>query len=228
LIQSLRYSVADANAIHQILLGVGGFRKKNVLLLTDVTDRPPTLANIVWALKEFLGQGTQRKTAVLLYFSGHGGTEVNHHGIKTTYLVPRDGDPDDLASTAVSMDRLHRLLDGLNADRLTVFLDASYVSLGVSLTPGQRSTRAIITAARTGEEAIESSELRHGLFTHYLLEGLRGAADRNGDKTVTLVEIYSYVDQQVVQKAQSIGRQQRPMLIFEGPNEHLYRNALDH
>lgn len=57
---------------------------------------------------------------------------------------------------------------------------------------------ALLLSCRANERAIESRELGHGVFTHYLIEGLRGKADlasagETGDAVVTLSELASYV-----------------------------------
>jgi hypothetical protein len=48
------------------------------------------------------------------------------------------------------------------------------------------------------EAAFELDELGHGVFTYYVLEGLQGKADRNGDGIVTVSELsagsWSWVD----------------------------------
>ena len=58
-------------------------------------------------------------------------------------------------------------------------------------------------------------ELGHGLFTHYLVQGLRGAADLDRDGIVSLQELYQYLEQQVSQKSRSIGGNQHPVMKGE-------------
>ena len=62
---------------------------------------------------------------------------------------------------------------------------------------GAGSGRVILTASGGREVAQESSEIGHGVFTYYLLEGLRGAADIDHDGRVDIDEIYKYVSQKV-------------------------------
>src|SRR2546425_3659854 len=59
-IPRLKYTVSDAEAIHQTLIGPAGFKKENVLLLTDRSERKPTLRNVKWALGTFLGRSAKR------------------------------------------------------------------------------------------------------------------------------------------------------------------------
>jgi hypothetical protein len=74
-----------------------------------------------------------------------------------------------------------------------------------------------LSASDEGEEAYESPALGHGVFTYFVLEGLRGAADVNGDLRVTLWELYEYVAAQVpVQVAAERNEPQHPQLRGEG------------
>jgi uncharacterized caspase-like protein len=57
--------------------------------------------------------------------------------------------------------------------------------------------RVVLAASGPNESAQERADLGHGVFTYYLLEGLRGAADANGDGEVDVNEAYAYVSEQV-------------------------------
>jgi uncharacterized caspase-like protein len=61
--------------------------------------------------------------------------------------------------------------------------------------------RVILTASRGNELAQESSTLKHGVFTYFVLEALRGAADRNQDGFITVREVYDYVSHEVPKHA---------------------------
>ena len=56
------------------------------------------------------------------------------------------------------------------------------------------------------EELPAPAGIKTGLFTHYLLEGLSGAADEDGNHIVTLGEVIDYTTDLVI--AASRGRQQ--------------------
>jgi hypothetical protein len=53
------------------------------------------------------------------------------------------------------------------------------------------------------QQGLEDSRHRHGLFTYYLLRGLRGEADTNWDNNVTLSKLIGYV------REKSPGRRRR-------------------
>jgi len=236
-IPQLRYTVADAELVHQVLVGQGGFKKENVLLLTDKTERKPTLRDLKWALGTFLARSAKKDDLIVIFFAGHGAPEIDPRGAESDglakYLVPSDADPNDLYSTALPMDEFQTIFDRIEADRVVVFLDACYSGAAGGRTFASRRTRAarvdevfldrltrskgraIVTASRASEVSLEVPELGHGLFTHYLVQGLRGAADLDRDGIVSLQEVYQYLEQQVTQKSRSIGGNQHPVMKGE-------------
>src|SRR3989441_11130331 len=129
-IPRLKYTVSDAEAIHQTLIGPAGFKKENVLLLTDRSERKPTLKNIKWALGTFLARSAKKDDTVLIFFAGHGAPEADPRGLErdglAKYLIPSDADPDDLYSTAFPMDELQTIFGRIEAERVVAFLDACY------------------------------------------------------------------------------------------------------
>ena len=56
----------------------------------------------------------------------------------------------------------------------------------------QGKGRMILAAGGADQLAQESDELEHGYFTFFLLEGLRGAADRDSNQLISLDEAYRY------------------------------------
>jgi Caspase domain len=236
-IPSLRYSVADAEAVYELLLERAGFKKENVLLLTDKTERKPTLRDMKWALGTFLARSAKKEDLVVVFYAGHGAPEIDPRGTEpdglAKYLVPSDVDPNDLYATALPMDELQIIFDRIEAERVVVFLDACYSGAAGGRTFASKRTRAlrvddvflerlarsrgraIITAARASEVSLELPEFGHGLFTHYLLQGLRGAADLDRDGVVELQELYTYLEQQVTQKSRAIGGNQHPVMKGE-------------
>jgi uncharacterized caspase-like protein len=75
--------------------------------------------------------------------------------------------------------------------------------------------RVIITASGPNEVALELPNLGHGVFTYYVLEGLKGGADRDRDGIVTVSELYEYVESHVDRAARRAGGRQRPLMKGE-------------
>mgnify|MGYP000067556629 CR=1 FL=1 len=60
------------------------------------------------------------------------------------------------------------------------------------------SRRLMMTAADTNEFSLEDERWGgHGVFTHFMLDGLRGAGDRNEDGIVTFTELFEHVNENV-------------------------------
>jgi hypothetical protein len=141
----LRYTVLDAEGIYQVLIGPAGFKQEHVLLLTDRTERKPTLRNIKWALGTFLARSAKKDDTVFIFFAGHGAPEVDQQGVErdglAKYLVPIDAEPDDLYSTALPMDGLQTIFNRIEAERVIVFLDACYSGAAGGRTFASKKTR---------------------------------------------------------------------------------------
>ena len=207
--------------MYEVLTAGAGFKKDHVFLLTDRAERKPTLRNIKYALGTLLARSARKDDTVIVYFAGHGAPEVDPRGIErdglAKYLIPSDADPDDLYSTALPMDELQTIFGRIEAERVVMFLDACYSGAAGGRTFASKKTRAgsvddlflerltrakgraIITASRPAEVSIELPELGHGIFTYFLTEGLRGAADLNRDGI----------------KARSVGGNQHPVMKGE-------------
>ena len=146
---------------------------------------------------------------------------VSGHGTRTTgpvskeYLCPVDADMSRPDETCISGEELTEVLRAVRAGRLVVFLDVCHAgglgeprsALRAGFTSRLYSNlagrgRAIIAACREDELSWEYGAMRNGLFTHYVLEGLRGKAARP-DGRVWLSNLFGFVYEQVT----SHGRQ---------------------
>jgi uncharacterized caspase-like protein len=233
-IPSRKYAVADAEAFYEVLTQTAGFKRDNVLLLTDRSQRKPTARNIKFALGTFLGRSTKPDDTVLVYFSGHGAAEASTRGTErdglAKYLATNDTDPSDLYGTAIPLADLPEILGRIDANRVVTFLEANYsgavssyalalMRRGAKPDPGLRSNRqggrAFVASSRPSEISAEGPDLGHGVFTHYLVEGLKGAAYRDANGIVTLQALYEYVEAAVARKARAMGLSQHPMMSGE-------------
>ena len=72
----------------------------------------------------------------------------------------------------------------------------------------------ILAAAEKFSRAAEREDLAHGVFTYVMLEGLGGAADLDGDRSVSLRELSEYVMKHVPELTDD---QQRPFVDIPDP-----------
>ena len=79
-------------------------------------------------------------------------------------------------------------------------------------------------AANTTEKSYDHPDMNNGIFTYYMLKGLRGDAD-NGDKAITVEELHNYIRKNVHDTTKSLysSLPQTPQLFTENPNRVLLR-----
>ena len=205
-IPDLQYAAADAQAMRDFLTSeaAGPFEEDHILFLSDENA---TVDAVRQAMFVFL-QRADWNDLVVIYFAGHGAPDPNRPD--NLYLLPHDADLDALAATAFPMwDVKTALRRQISAERVIVISDACHSggtqeglenpingTFADLFTPSRRLT---LTAAANNELSFEDARWGggHGVFTHNLLEGLRGAADANSDGIVTFAEAADYTTRQV-------------------------------
>lgn len=222
------YASGDARAMAEAVRALG-VPEENVVLLEG--DRAG-LAELSKYIEEWLPRRVGKRSRVYVYFSGHGAPDVQG---AAPYLMPWDGDAAFVKSTGFSLERLYASLEKLPAREVIVALDSCFSGTGGRsvLAPGLRplvslrmpATRrhvSVLTASEAGEAAGGLPERGHGAFTYRLLEGLGGAADKNGDGRLTLSELHGYARKRVILDARAQGREQTPTLSSPDPDLRLY------
>jgi hypothetical protein len=76
-----------------------------------------------------------------------------------------------------------------------------------------RPGRAALFAAQPEGAAHDLVGAEAGLFSHVLCSGLAGAADRDGDGLVDLVELFGYAKVEVQSRAGLEGFEQKPLSL---------------
>jgi len=233
-IRRLKYAVNDAMAFCNHLVEYNQVPKENVVLLLD---EEANLTRLRSALGVYLKNKASKEDMVIIYFAGHGATEreatsPDGDGLEK-YLLPYDVDPKELYATAMPMEEISRLFSRIRSDRLVFIVDTCYSGASGGRTISVTDIRAgisdgfldritggkgkiILTASGANEVSAESDELQHGIFTHFLIKGLQGQADSDGDGLITVDEVYTYVSKQV---PQATNQEQHPVKkgIVEGP-----------
>jgi hypothetical protein len=206
---NLRYAASDAATFRDFLVSPrgGSFPAANI---TFLQDENATLANIKEALSNLLSRARTEDT-IVIFVDAQGATErssaLDRSG--NNFLLAWDTDPEDMSSTALSITEIEGMLsDDLKAKHVVVFADTSHTSsIGEKalnlvndywVRMANRMGLAVLTANDKGQLSKEGDEWGgHGIFTHYLLKGMEGEADADGDGTVTVAELFSYVRKKV-------------------------------
>jgi hypothetical protein len=219
-ITPLQFAAADARAVHDYFRDTFDLPSSQLFLLTN---DDATLRNIRQLLGETLPRSaTSPDDTVVIYFAGHGVVErrpssSNADGLEK-YLLPYDAALQHLPSTALRTDEIQRALLDLTAERAVVLLDSCFSGIAsgrarfISNVEGIRAIpsgefldriiqagkgRVLLTASAASEAAIEDPDRKHGLFTYYLLEALRGAAGADPDGSIDVDTVYRYVSEKV-------------------------------
>ena len=180
--EPLRHAESDARRVAALFIALGDVRKADARVLNNAKPK-----NVEQALVG-LGKGTKADT-LIVYYSGHGGEAALH-----------------LAGEKLPLERLRRKVASFPAGMKILIVDAcrsagaarkkgwglkKAVAISLAAPPGPRGS-VELRAASMGEPSRESDELGGGVFTHYFLTGLRGAADLDSDGQVTLGEVYPF------------------------------------
>ena len=208
-IPDLEFAPSDARAMKEFLESDAAGPFDEVLYLEN---ERATGAAMREALFVFLQQADW-DDLVVIYYAGHGAPDPGRPD--NLYLLPTDADLNALAATGFPMwDVKTALRRQIAAERVIVIADACH-SAGTAdgdvvgggdanhiaggfqglFTP---SRRLMMTAADTNEFSLEDERWGgHGVFTHFLLDGLRGSGDLDGNGIVTFTELFDHVSNNV-------------------------------
>jgi uncharacterized caspase-like protein len=180
-LQPLSYGQADAQALRQFLVRQASLPSNQCLLLTDtsplVDDQStyPSRENILSWLRANPQNSRQSETWRWFFFSGYG---VNWQN--ADYLMPIDGNPDDIPGTGISMRSLFESLKAQGSENILVLLDINRASgLQSGIPVGAQAVElarqmgiVLVLSSQLDQFSHEASALGHGLFTEALLEAL--------------------------------------------------------
>lgn len=222
-ITPLKYTNADARAFAELLADdeICGVPKENVRLLVD---EEATLFAIKDSISGWLASKAGPDSTAIIFYAGHGDVEPDRTQTSAdalaNYLLPYDVSSSNLYASALSKEEFQGLVRTVRCKRSVILMDACHsggvattgsrkMSVGYSrdiyssLAEGSGST--VIAAAAPNQLSWEDKELGHGVFTHHLLEALRGEADVDGDGRVTMTEVFDYLKKKVPETARRLG-----------------------
>ncbi len=215
----LKSNGKKGNKIYALIVGVSRYEKFETLKYTDddayrmyaflkspeggaipddqiniLIDESATKKNIMRSMDDLVARAG-KNDAVLCFFSGH--------GINGSFLpIDSDGYRNTLAYEEV---KDH--LKACKAKQKLYVADACYsgslLSARSSLTQSVQMLynklnessggTAFLLSSKKEEYSLESSGLRQGIFSHFLIKGLKGEADIDRDQIVSISELYKYI-----------------------------------
>jgi len=212
--QKLRFAESDAARVGELLSEIGGVPDENQVVLRSKTADEVRRALIATNERIRVGQRAGADVVLFVYYSGHGDADSLH-----------------LGDTRFALRELEALVRGSSAQIRILVIDscrsgsvtrvkggkpapALVLSSGIDEVPGEGVI--VLTASTAGEDAQESDQLAGSFFTHYLLSGLRGAADDDGDQVITVAEAFRYTrEQTILASSRTLSGTQHPTFHYD-------------
>ncbi len=183
----LRYAESDALAMAALMQELGGVAPGDSLVLLAPTSTDLEAALQTAGARIRRAREAARRVEFLLYYSGHS----DEQGLL-------------LGEQRVDYAVLKSAVQAIQADVNIAILDSCFSGAFTRLKGGSRQQpfmldesvqmkgHAFLTSSSADESAQESDHIQASFFTHYLIAGLRGAADSTRDEQISLNEAYHY------------------------------------
>jgi uncharacterized caspase-like protein len=195
---ALRYTDDDAYRFYAFLKSYegGALPDEQVRVLID---EDATRHNVLGTLEEVF-EKAGNNDLVIFYFSGH--------GLNGSFL-PIDFDG---YNNKIAHEEIAALFNKSRTRYKLVIADACHSGSLIAMRSGTGemglvqyyqalskavSGTALLMSSKADETSLESAGLRQGVFSHFLIRGLKGEADKNRDKIVSVQELYEFVYEHV-------------------------------
>jgi len=210
--EPLRFAEEDAGKMAKILSRFASIREEDLLLLQGRSAERVEAAFKSLSLRIKAARDAQKETLLVVYYSGHADVTAMHLG-RSRFEFDRLTDLLEAAGATLKV----LVVDACRSGELTRVKGARPVQ-PFKIVSAQRlksAGNAIITSSAAGEDAQESDRLGGGVFSHHFMAGLRGAADRSGDKKVSLSEAYRYAYDETLRTTSRARFLQHPTYAFK-------------
>lgn len=196
--QSLKYTDDDAYQLYAFLKSPegGAISDDNIKVLIDDAATNKSITQEI----QNIASRADDNDVIMLYLSGHGldGAFVpsDFDGYKNQLAY---GDILDMLNGSAAKHKLF-ITDACHSGSM---LAAARTPLNVSLENfysaynAVNGGTAIMMSSMKEEVSLEYGGLRQGVFSHFLIKGLKGNADKDADKLITVTELYDYVSTNV-------------------------------
>lgn len=181
----------------------------------------------------WLQNRVDENTSVYVYYAGHGAPAEDQNA----YLIPNDGDPNYADITGYSLNSMYSQLGKLPTDKITVFLDACFSGqdreqkllinntrgLGIKTKSAEIPEKINVFSASSSDQVSNGwPDKKHGLFTYFMLKGIKGSADKNNDNQITFEELSEFISLNVEKQAGYLDRKQNPESKIVLPLERVF------
>jgi WD40 repeat protein/uncharacterized caspase-like protein len=155
---------------------------------SDIDFSDPAKRGLAYEAIEDLLDGIRSRKKLLLMDTCHSG-ELDKDNVVAARTEKKPGD-----------EVKERTFRGLTRVTSRVGLGNSFQLLQAMFADLRRGTGTVVIASAAGSEfAVESAAWNNGVFTHAVMRGLKGEADRDGDGRVLVSELRDFVEHEVQQ-----------------------------
>jgi hypothetical protein len=225
-VPDVEFALNDARIMKKYLLDVLGYREGNIIYIENAKKSD---LNLYFGTSDIY-QGKLYNyvkpniSDVFVYYSGHGAPDVQG---KKAYLMPTDADPNYVQLNGYPLDLLYKNLEKIPAKSKTIVLDACFSGgsqQGMIIknaspmyidvkTPLIGENLNLLSSSEGDQISSWYPEGKHSLFTYYVLRALRGEADSDKNRSITLGELKKFLSDQVTYMARrKYGREQTPIV----------------
>jgi hypothetical protein len=196
----LSVCVHDVTEIaRQLYKNESDFTPQRIHVLVDDGIKP-TRAAVLSCLQK-VADAAEEDDTLLFYYSGHGELEQDE-----AYLVTRDSRSGRLKDTAVSVARVEEIMQASRAKAKVMILDACHAGANLRSKGSERlhprfvervymhaRGMAILASCEKNQKSYVWESKECSAYTYFLLEALRGKADRDAKGFVSVTDIDEYV-----------------------------------
>lgn len=227
------FSNSDAQLFYDYSIRALGVKPENIKLLIDEAADD---VDILSAFKNWLPLKVKKNTTdVYVFYSGHG---LPSDDGKSLFILPYGTEKNFIERTAINQQELITALQNAQPKSVTMFIDSCYSgqtrggeTLIASARPVSVKTSAstypsnftVISASAPDQLSSSSPDLKHGIFSFYLMKGMEGDADLNNDGKITIGEMQEYLIDHVGRQAMALNRVQNPQLYGDASKILLYK-----
>ncbi|MEM1347258.1 MAG: caspase family protein [Myxococcota bacterium] len=211
---TLSYAERDARRVGEVLRDFGGIPNRNIMRLYGATSGQllGTLEQMERTIADAREASPDDEQMLVFYYSGHADRRAMHMtGTRMEFKALRQRLEASSAKVRIVM------IDACRSGELTRVKGAAPAE-PFRLEVMERSDSegmAIITSSSANEESQESDRIEGSFFTHHLIAGLLGAADRSGDARVSLSEAYQYAYAETLRTTSRMRYIQHPTYSFQ-------------
>lgn len=231
-VPNVDYGIQDARAIKKYLISMMGFREENIIYVENAqkSDFERIFGTETVYEGKLYNYVKPNESDIFIYYSGHGAPKNNE-----AYLIPSNADPNYIHIDGYQLYLFYKNIDKIPAKSTTIVLDACFsggsqkgmllkhaspMYIDVSM-PIFGNKFNLFTSASGDQISSWYPEASHSLFTYFFLRAIRGEADENRDRKITLKEMADFLGDHVSYMARRLygGRKQTP--VVRGDLDHV-------